>query len=85
LGITNPTPLTEISSPRFVRKGILNDWFVIQLLVYNWFKNAESRFFIVNSGSLGEHRYLATDYVGYKLDRLRQETLWQGKEFIRNV
>jgi hypothetical protein len=84
LGITNPTPLTEISSPRFVRKGILKDWFVIQLLVYNWFKNAVS-FFIVNSGSLGEHKYPATYYVGYKLDRLRQEILWQRKDFIRNV
>jgi hypothetical protein len=26
-------PLTEISSSRFVRKGIKKDWFVIQLLV----------------------------------------------------
>jgi hypothetical protein len=38
-GFTNPTPLTEISSPRFVRKGMQKDWFVIQLSVYNWFKN----------------------------------------------
>jgi hypothetical protein len=29
LGFTNPTPLTEISSSRFVRKGIQKDWFVI--------------------------------------------------------
>jgi hypothetical protein len=43
-------PLTEISSSSFVRKGIQKDWFVIQLLVYNWFKNPESYFFIVNSG-----------------------------------
>jgi hypothetical protein len=48
LSITNSTPLTEISSSRFVRKGIKKDWFVIQLLVYNWFKNLES--FLVHSG-----------------------------------
>jgi hypothetical protein len=27
--VTNSTPLTEISSSRFVRKGIQKDWFVI--------------------------------------------------------
>jgi hypothetical protein len=42
LGFTNPTPLTEISSPRLVRKGIQKDWFVIQLLIYNWFKKIQS-------------------------------------------
>jgi hypothetical protein len=47
LGFTNPTPLTEISSSRFVRKGIHKDWFVVRLLVYNWFKNPESRFFSI--------------------------------------
>ena len=47
-GFTNPTPLTEILSSRFVRKGTQKDWFVIQLLVYNWFKNLES--FLVHSG-----------------------------------
>jgi hypothetical protein len=41
LGLTNPTPLKEISSSRFLRKGIQKDWFVIQLLVYNRFKNPE--------------------------------------------
>jgi hypothetical protein len=51
LRFTNPTLLTEISSSRFVRKGIHNDWFVIQLLVYSWFKNPQSYLFIlVNSG-----------------------------------
>jgi DMSO/TMAO reductase YedYZ heme-binding membrane subunit len=44
LGFTNPTPLTEISSSRFVRKGMQKDWFVIQLLVYNCFNNSESHF-----------------------------------------
>jgi hypothetical protein len=44
-------PLTELSSSRFVRKGVQKDWFVIWLLVYNWLKNPESRFlYIVNSG-----------------------------------
>jgi hypothetical protein len=38
-------PLIEISFLRFVRKGIQKDWFVIRLLVYNWFKNPESHFF----------------------------------------
>jgi hypothetical protein len=38
-------PLTEISPSRFVRKGIQKDWFVIRLLVYNWFKNLVSLFF----------------------------------------
>jgi hypothetical protein len=46
LGFTNPTPLTEILSSRFVRKGTQKDWFVIQLLVYNWFKNPESHIYI---------------------------------------
>ena len=64
-------PLKIISPSRFVRKGIQKNWFVIQLLVYSWFKNSESRFFIVNRGWLGETRYLVTYYVGYKLDRLR--------------
>jgi hypothetical protein len=50
LGFTNPTPLTEISSSRFVRKGIQKNWFVIQLVVYSWFKYLESHFFIVNRG-----------------------------------
>jgi hypothetical protein len=63
VGITNPTPLTEISSSRFVRKGIQKNWFVIQLVVYSWFKNLESHFFIVNRGWLGEHRYPTTYYV----------------------
>jgi hypothetical protein len=48
LGFTNPTPLTEISSSRLIRKGIQNDWFTIQLLVYNWFKDLEFHF-LVNS------------------------------------
>jgi hypothetical protein len=38
----------------------------------------ESHFLIVNSGWLGEHRYPATYYVGYKLDRLRYKNY--GKE-----
>jgi hypothetical protein len=50
LGFTNPTPLTEISSSRFVRKGIQKNWFVIQLVVSSWFKYLESHFFIVNRG-----------------------------------
>jgi hypothetical protein len=37
-------PLIEISSSRFVRKGIQKDWFVIQLLVYICFKSPESHF-----------------------------------------
>jgi hypothetical protein len=40
-------PLTEISSSRFVRKGIHKDWFVIQLLIYNWFRNLEFLFFYI--------------------------------------
>ena len=83
-GVTNSTPLTEISSSRLVRERMQKDWFVIQLLVYNWFKNPVL-FFTVNSGWLGEHRYPATYYVGYKLDRLREARLWQRKDFIWNV
>jgi hypothetical protein len=78
-------PLTEISSSRLVRKRIQKDWFVIQLLVYNRFKKSRVSFFIVNSGWLGGHRYPASYYVRDKLDRLRQERLWQGKVFMWNV
>jgi hypothetical protein len=39
LGVTNSTPLQIISSSRLVRKGIYKDWFVIEILVSNWFKN----------------------------------------------
>ena len=59
-------PLKIISSSRFVRKGIHKDWFVFQLLLYNWFRKLEFHFFIVNRGLLGEHRSPATYYVGYK-------------------
>jgi hypothetical protein len=41
-------PLTEISSSSIVRKRIQKDWFVIELLIYNWFKNPESLILLVS-------------------------------------
>jgi hypothetical protein len=40
-------PLKIISSSRFVRKRDTKDWFVIWLLVSNWFKNPESHIFFI--------------------------------------
>jgi hypothetical protein len=44
LGFTNPTPLNR-NLVLEIRKAIQKDWFVIQLLVYNWLENPESHFF----------------------------------------
>jgi hypothetical protein len=57
-------PLNRNLVLEICKKRDTKDWFVIRLLVYNWFKNSESHFFIVNSWWLGEHRYPTTYYVG---------------------
>jgi hypothetical protein len=55
-------PLTEISSPRFVRKWIQTEWFVIQFfLIYNWFQKFRVSFFlwsiVGDLESMGTHMY----------------------------
>jgi hypothetical protein len=44
LGLYKSYPLNRNLSSRFVRTRDTDDWFVILLLVYNWFKNPESHF-----------------------------------------
>jgi hypothetical protein len=60
LGIKNPTSLNRNLVLEICKKGIQKDWFVIQLLVYNWLKKSRVPFFIANSGGLVEYRYPAT-------------------------